>query len=422
MVQRSYIECSTCGKLYQLKIQLDQNIDIYDWPISFECKECGDIIKYTLGKKGLIPKECDYIPSPEDEPVTTIGYSSSLPITDELYMRNLNYRESMVRFSPFFNLQHGHFTIEEIHEFDGFLKRLQQNFLPYRNVLATLLPILKKGKPTPFSKKMASFFNMKDFMPIKNAQVMFDAYFELLEKSHANLSTPHYTDNYYKRYIEPLNQWIDKASKDEVKDAKTRLDDSGKISLWYKDKALPYIAELVGNSHKLIPVMIYASVGESEVTKRGDLKIVSIALKEALTWYKDGYEVFAKGLKVLVGINNIVENGNIDIFMNPKLGDVDTISKFAGKTSGKMVEHLENYATITEYLDGSMNNKIRNAASHDGIKYDAETQQVHCYYDATDGSKVYDTNLMGICMLCYVQLLHIMEVTMLTRKLVEKAK
>ena len=41
MVQRIYVKCPSCGKIYQLKFQIDQNIKIYEWPISFECVDCG---------------------------------------------------------------------------------------------------------------------------------------------------------------------------------------------------------------------------------------------------------------------------------------------------------------------------------------------------------------------------------------------
>lgn len=77
---------------------------IYEWPISFECVDCGDNLTYKFGKNGLFPKEFTHIPSPQDPSITTIGYSSSLPITDELYMKGLDYEQSMAFFSPFMNL------------------------------------------------------------------------------------------------------------------------------------------------------------------------------------------------------------------------------------------------------------------------------------------------------------------------------
>ena len=95
MVQRIYVKCPSCGKIYQLKFQLDQNIKIYEWPISFECVDCGDNLTYKYGRRGLFPKEFMYMPSPQDPPITTIGYSSSLPIIDDLYMKDLDFTQSM---------------------------------------------------------------------------------------------------------------------------------------------------------------------------------------------------------------------------------------------------------------------------------------------------------------------------------------
>ena len=163
MVQRIYVKCPSCGKIYQLKFQIDQNIKIYEWPISFECVDCGDNLTYKFGKNGLFPKEFTHIPSPQDPSITTIGYSSSLPITDELYMKGLDYEQSMAFFSPFMNLsfKSPFFSFKEVRKYDVFLTRMQQGLLPYKGVLNALLPILKKGNVEAFSKKMATLLDEK---------------------------------------------------------------------------------------------------------------------------------------------------------------------------------------------------------------------------------------------------------------------
>ena len=131
----------------------------------------------------------------------------------------------------------------------------------------------------------------------------------------------------------------------------------------------------------------------------------------------------AHGLKVIVGLNNLVENGDVNIFTNPILGDVDSIGMFAKKSGGKMVEHLNAYQTMSTYLDGAMNNKVRNAASHSGgVVFDAATQKINCFYDKNDDTKVYETTLIDISRLCHVQFLHIMEAAILAYKIVSKAK
>lgn len=425
MVQRIYVKCSSCGKLYQLKFQLDQNLKIYEWLISFECIDCGDNLTYKFGKRGFFPKEFMHTPSPQDPPITTIGYSSSLPITDDLYMKDLNYEQSMILFSPFMNLsfQIPFISPEEIQKYEMFLKRMQRELLPYRGMLSALLPILKKGNVMAFSKKMSVLFNIKKDRPLGCVQEIYDSYFELLKGVYLNIAPQRYLDDYYARFIKPLEDLINKLTVDEVRDIKIKLDASGLLSKWYKDEALPFVAKSIDNIQKILPATIYASAGIKDVVGNGDLKIATIGCDDAMDMYKEGYEVFAHGLKILVGLNNLRENSNIDVFTNSGLSDVDTITKFAQKAAGKMIEVLEGNGAFMDYMDGSMNNKIRNAASHSGgVDYNPITQHIECHYDAKDDNKLYETTLMSVCRFCHVLILHLIETTLLARQIVEKAK
>lgn len=266
-------------------------------------------------------------------------------------------------------------------------------------------------------------FDEKKYKPLNNTLEMYDSYFELLKGVYLNIAPQRYWDDWYARFIKPLEDLINKLTVDEVRDIKIKLDASGLISKWYKDEALPFLAGSIDNIHKIIPSMIYASAGIKDVAENGDLKITTIGCDDVMDMYKEGYEVFAHGLKILVGLNNLQENSNIDVFTNSGLSDVNTITKFAEKAAGKMIEILEGNGTFMDYMDGSMNNKIRNAASHSGgIYYDAITQHIECHYDATDDSKVYETTLMSVCRLCHVLILHLIETTLLARQIVEKAK
>ena len=425
MVQRIYVKCPSCGKVYQLKFQIDQTINIYEWPINFECVDCGDNLTYKYGKRGLSPREFMYMPSPQDPPITTIGYSSSLPIIDDLYMKDLDFAQSMALSSLFLSLsfKSPFFSLEEIHKYDVFLTRMQNGLLPYKGALNSLLPILKKGNAEAFSQKMATLFDVKKYKPLGSVQDMYDSYFKLLEVGYLNIAPQYYLDDCHARFIKPLEDLINKLTVDEVRNIKVKLDASGLISKWYKDEVLPFLAKSIDNIQKILPVMIYASAGIKDVTENGDLKIVTIGCDDVMDLYKEGYEVFAHSLKILVGLNNLQENGDIDVFTHSGLSDVDTITKFAGKAAGKMIEVLEGNGAFMDYLDGSMNNKIRNAASHSGgIDYDSTTQHIKCHYDATDDSKVYETTLMSVCRLCHVLILHLIETTLLARKIVEKAK
>ena len=421
MVVREYVECPTCGRLYQIKIQVDQCIHYYEWPISFECQDCGEILDYGFSPKGLRPKESDYQPNPTAPPITTLGYSSSLPITGVLYLKDLDYMQSMALFSPFMSLtSQGHFTIAEIESFEAFLDVLYKNVIPYRGLFNSLLPIFLKGNVNAFSKKLSSLFDLKNYKPLNNSREMCKTIFELVTTSYFNLIPSRYEEHYYRKYIKPLLDYLEKAPDVDVRLIKDKLDESGKISVWYKTRALPYIAKMLLDVHKFIPVIIFLSVGENDIKKRGDLKIVTISFDDVVEKYEKGYEVFASGLKVFVGLSNIMENGDIDTFTNPGLGGITGITSFTSLSVGKMLEHVNNNVTIVDYLDGAMNNKVRNASSHDSMTYDSSTQEVHCYYNPSDYTNEYVTTLLDICRLCYVQMLHIIEATLLARKIVER--
>lgn len=425
MVQRIYVKCPSCGKLYQLKFQLDQNLKIYEWPISFECIDCGDNLTYKFGKRGFSPKEFMHTPSPQDPPITTIGYSSSLPIIDDLYMKDLDFTQSMTLSSLFLSLSFNSpfFSFEEVRKYDAFLIRMQKGLLPYKGVLNALLPIMKKGNVGAFSKRMAIFFDEKKYKPLDSILEMYNSYFELLKGVYLNIAPQRYLDGMHARFIKPLEDLINKLTVDEVRDIKIKLDASGLLSKWYKDEALPFVAKSIDNIQKILPATIYASAGIKDVVGNGDLKIATIGCDDAMDMYKEGYEVFAHGLKILVGLNNLRENSNIDVFTNSGLSDVDTITKFAQKAAGKMIEVLEGNGAFMDYMDGSMNNKIRNAASHSGgVDYNPITQHIECHYDAKDDNKVYETTLMSVCRLCHVLILHLIETTLLARQIVEKAK
>lgn len=425
MVQRIYVKCPSCGKLYQLKFQLDQNLKIYEWPISFECIDCGDNLTYKFGKRGFFPKEFMHTPSPQDPPITTIGYSSSLPIIDDLYMKDLDFTQSMTLSSLFLSLSFNSpfFSFEEVRKYDAFLIRMQKGLLPYKGVLNALLPIMKKGNVGAFSKRMAIFFDEKKYKPLDSILEMYDSYFELLKGVYLNIAPQRYLDGWHARFIKPLEDLINKLTVDEVRDIKIKLDASGLLSKWYKDEALPFVAKSIDNIQKILPATIYASAGIKDVVGNGDLKIATIGCDDAMDMYKEGYEVFAHGLKILVGLNNLRENSNIDVFTNSGLSDVDTITKFAQKAAGKMIEVLEGNGAFMDYMDGSMNNKIRNAASHSGgVDYNPITQHIECHYDAKDDNKVYETTLMSVCRFCHVLILHLIETTLLARQIVEKAK
>lgn len=423
MVSRYYFKCPSCGKIYQLKIQLDKNIYIYDWPIVVECMECGDVIQFFINKNGVqqINKSSlseEQIKSADK--TTVIGYSSSLPIAGCLYMKDMSEIESTMFFSPFMIVQMGHFSQEELAQYNDYLDVVQKNFLPYRSSVKCLLPILNKGNIDAYSKKMAVLFDMKDYQPIGSHKIMHDSFWELIEKSYCNLTYGSYNSNVSDVYYKLLTDYIQSSSKDEIIALKNNLDDSGLISKWYKDEALPYISDFLSSVQKFFPSFIYSFLGVTDVRSRGDLKIVTISCDDAVEYYSKGYEIFVHGLKIIVGFTNLIENGNVDSFVNPEMAGVTSITQFARLSGGLMEDKLSDYKTVHDYVCTTMNRKVRNAADHSGVEYNSETQIAVFHYDPKDDSKFIEMPLIELCHITFCQFLHITEMAMLGRKIVEK--
>ena len=167
--------------------------------------------------------------------------------------------------------------------------------------------------------------------------------------------------------------------------------------------------------------MIYSVVGENNINNRGPLKIVTISHADAVTFYKSGYEVFVHGLSYIVGICNLMDSNSIDVFCNNGASGVNSLADFSKLPGGLMADKLSDRHNVMGWIGNTMNNKIRNAASHDGIEYISETQEIKCHYDPKDKSKVYKLPLIELAEMVYMQLLHIMELAILSYTIVSRS-
>lgn len=415
MTQRFYIKCPSCGHIYQIKMQMDQNVLLFDWPIVIECKECGDIIRGVYNRNGLSIEQLPHEQFTDHSIVTTmVGYSSSLPVVDSIYMKDGDGLDSMVLFSPYMNLLRI-FTNEELAKFNVFLVDLQKEVLPYKEGMLGLLPMIKKKSIKAYCNKFTTLFGKK--IELGNMGDVDAHYMRILYKNYLCLRTIHYSMNEYRQCIDPLFKFMDQTN---VNNLNLSLNTAGVMSEWYKNKAFPYIAKTVNHIEKLIPSMIYSVVGENSIYDRGILNITTISHEDAMELYKDGYEVFVHGLPYIAGTRNIMDGGNVDKFSYKSASGIKTLADFAKLPGGLMEDKLSDCQDIMKWIGNTMNNKVRNAASHDGIEYDSEAQTLSCHYDPADKDKVYKLQLIELCDMVYMQLLHIMEITIFAYTIVTR--
>ena len=335
---------------------------------------------------------------------TIVGYSSSLPIVDEIYMKDGDGLDSMVFFSPFLNLSMGHFTHEELQRFDAFVTRLQNRVLPHKEAFQELLPIVRKGNIPAYCKKFAKLYGEK--VVLDSMIKVYENYMKLVKGLYYDMKSLHYSQNECKQYVDPIFEFIQHT---KAKELKMALNGTGPMNEWFRDRALPYIAKVANIVEKLIPCMIFSVVGEYGIFNRGKLYLTTIAHDDAANLYKEGYEVFVKGLPYLVGIRNMMANGCVNQFSNAGMKGVDSLVAFAGLPGGLMEDKLADDNHVMGWIGNAMNHKVRNAASHDGLVYDPLSQTVECHYCPQKWDEMYRLPLIELCDMVYMQWLHIME-------------
>lgn len=423
MVSRFYIKCQSCDHLYQIKMQYDTSLYIMDWPIRFECIECNDAIKMKYSSRGLLPltyraKE----PKDKTELTTVLGYSATLPITSDLYMKKYDAVMSMINFSPYMNLSQALQDFSGIKEFERFRKRLNNNILEDRTSLKELLPILRKKNVRAFSKKMAVIFKHKNYVEIGSYKECKRAYNDMVDICYQNLCTDVYNRQIKIPYVTRLFDFVDNMPIEELKAIKEQINESVTLSNWLYNEAYPYIAEIINNIQQLIPAMFYGFHAKTSMIDQANLNIVTIDIDSAVEYYSNGYEVITHGLPLITGLINILENGDIDRFVNIGMKGIENLKAFSALSGGLMEEKLADYVSVNKYLGGSMERRLRNAGSHNGIAYDPMTQVLECYYDIKDNNKVFNIRLIDVCYKTHIQLLHIIEMALLAYKILVKTE
>lgn len=51
-------QCDMCGTVIRLKIQADNSLYSYDYPVSVKCPKCGNILEFRYTRKnGILPRD-----------------------------------------------------------------------------------------------------------------------------------------------------------------------------------------------------------------------------------------------------------------------------------------------------------------------------------------------------------------------------
>lgn len=403
-------QCDICNTVMSIKIQADNSLYSYDYPISVKCPKCGNILEFRYSSQnGIQPKDYGVAEGAKSE--YNFYYSAFLPIATGLYMRP----SERIGLTPFMELgkyYHPENIVGQNYRGNLFLKHIY----PFRSVFKDVLPIYQKENAAAYSKKIAKVFGLgENFTPISDIEICRKNLFELLNVTYDNLATAKYIDGIVTPFLQDT---LNIASINELKDPYIMVASIVNYDEW-QNSSFDFIAKMVAKFEKYMPSLFYCTVGDFEERHNPPMDIYTISLDEAIKDYDISFNLIKKLLPLIVSLSNHRLTGNVNVFPNKDGGmkGIETVKEFYELPDGLKMDKLQDYPEIVKFLAGGFNTKIRNGIGHQRWKLVNDTQNVQFYYKQNNLDEHYDVQLVDLCYLTIINFLHIVEFVMLIEKL-----
>lgn len=400
------IRCANCGHVFTLKLQMDQSIKLYEWPIVLVCPTCKDILSMRASEHKLTPS--GYITKVKDgENITIIGYSSTLPVIKEMY-----YIDSPTSSTPFFS---SFMNLYYVLGKERFAKHQDVVFGPImdlisrRQILKEILPLAQKeGNSAYIIKKALKIFNKPGFIIDKKKDSL-TIFNDFLEFVYQRLRTPEYANQRCIYYSE-IENYISGANSDSLQSIISSSAAFQDVDDWLIKRAYPHIAEITAHIEQYIPAMFYSSIGSFAIPHADNWNILTIDYKQVIKDYADGFEVLAKILPFMVALHNMMRNGDCSYFNEEGQEHHNAMSNFNNTFGGQRKLEMERYHALREYFEYVCDNHIRNGVDHLNADYDPQTQIISFHYNANRPDAIHNERLIDVCLRVYLQTLIIMEI------------
>lgn len=407
-----YFKCPLCGKDFTIKMQMDNTYTLYDWPIHVSCPGCGNEMDLFFNANGLQPKE---LKSEEAEKSITFGYSALLPLTKQLYFKELTRVGRMAASTPFLNFSafFGRFDVSG--PLGHWVSMLMGTLIPYRHYLQQLLPIIshKPCNVKAYSTRLASLCKAHSHDDLKDENECLDSFVVLHKATYMNLAIKPYQATGMKHAIDMLLDFVEKADLRQIEAMMGRVNAVMDTEYWLWKEVFPVVADIVNEIQVLFPSMSFATQGNFNMPSGQELYTMTVGYKKLDGWYARCFEALVHGLPFLVALNNAARSGNADVFMVNGQQDTRNLDDFASLNSAGRIGAIRQDAALNDIFVPVLNNHIRNAIQHQGDQFQTTTQLVEYHYDLNDNTKHDDIRLIDVGFMVFMQLLHLLECVML---------
>ncbi len=410
------IKCPYCDKAFSLKMQMDNVVYYGQLPFSIVCPDCYSEITGNYGKKGLLPLN---LRGDDDNYGTVIGYSSSLPVPEHLY---LNDKWPAVGLSSvYMNLSfiYGDLSIAN---YGSFVNQVIGILLPVKKAPSVLLNILPSNNLRAFNIAVEKEYGKNHGYSLPSTEGQCKEFFDKrLSELYALLLTNNYADTFF---IPHFSIILDKISRGDAKEMGViyaSLSATVNLTEWQRKEAYPFITKMIGVVDKFLPVLFLANVGEFNLP-HPSLRITTINANEVNLLYNQGVETLDHILPLYVGLTNWIVNNDVNRFTNPAAKGITSIEQFSQLPLGGKRDKTIDYPEVDNYFSPAVKTEIRNAIAHNGVQYAPQSQLISYYYKVGDPTSHYDEQLIDVALRCYILLLHVMELSHLLNVLRSKKK
>lgn len=371
MVTNTLIKCKTCGKIFRLRWQLGYEIA----EVNILCPECKTKVGATLmqkGKSSFINAElCE-----ENEQDYDGDYL--VEVSTEFLTRkistNTNRLDPENLFTPFIRTVQRITNVEEIPRFVHYginARKLSEDF-----------------------ERIFDLYNSKKYLYLKKALMSeADPYAIVCREAIPNYKL--YTElDYLVGTQHYLNALISNALRKETHNFKNEIMESiivnfnvnrnimikflkvlhdnklfENVSLKFSRITYEYMNIFFG----LVPVYINYDLKDIDLTSMG---ITTIDIEKIINIYKKCYEFLGSFAIYPIGLNNIFERNDCDLFPN---GSNHLVYDFLESISSKYNRYndfIKENEKFSNMFIGGLDNVIRNSEAHFDYKYDQMTQKI----------------------------------------------
>ena len=383
MIKSEIIECNVCKEKILLRFQIGN----YDIPFIFNCPKCG------ISINGVEKIDCNQLEiensSIVEEKVENVGYYITLS-TEFLNgkLRKFKNFEDIIsnNTSPF---------LSTITLFDNFsdleeVNNRINNFLKFKyemwNKIYLLYELLANHNLEYLKKellKVTKIYNINTELDANMAlhQLLVTGLNNILPngtlKKYTDISIKVFDSKKYVRMSEFV-EYIKQKIKFEELNAKI----INLYNRWIKDY------------EKYMAVVTLCIAGKIEKIDKEKYVISTIDFESMKLFYSDSYELILDLLWIPIGLNNIFDRGQFNLFnLNC---DIDNFDKyFEQKIKLKRNRALIENETFSVYLNIDRN--IRNSISHYDYTVDKNNHKV-CFHDKDNTVEMY---IVDFCKLCY---------------------